>query len=480
MREILLAVFTEDKLRQLEAEAAALDHITRLSQIILAELTRATPPLPHLEEVHRTLRSAREQLGRGQAADAERLAEQAAVGLVQARRLLAVSDLGITPFALRIHAEKQSLGRELEATLIRYFLAKKPHAENDRDKLDYILTAHFLSHSDLPPAQQAAELERACAELTAGVEAAPLRPSDEVMRHELESLIAHVDDFHNFDQLVQARMIERVRALKTNLGEAFYHPRVLPTLIRFNLAFRQRFDTLFDGQIQGVREAGRRHLEEAWEIVRQIEAAYEALAFPEGGERLGGPIVPEGGGEAPLRFGRPLTTLAERLPLDHLVRPGEPGGREQDGELRGIVGRLARFVAKLPPEQVAAEKVVFPLRHAQLELVRWEREAFLPASVAAAPQSVGAIQLALGAVAWMEEELAQYNENRRQRYLWKPHFDALSRAVARAVEVLRSVRDHMRPEAPEEEAAWFGPLLHTAVRVGISLNHVAPAFEDSA
>jgi len=471
-------VFTEDKLRQMEAEAAALDRITRLSQTILADLTRATPPLPHLAEVHDALRSVRDQIRLGKAANADRLAEQAAAALAQARQLLAVSDLGITPFALRCHVEKQALGRELEATLIRYFLSKRPHAENDRDKLDYVLTAHFLSHSDLPPAQQAAELERACLELTAGLESAPLRPSDEVMRHELESLIARVDDFHSFDQLVQARMIERVRALKTNLGEAFYHPRVLPTLIRFNLAFRQRFDSLFDGQIRTARETGRQNLEKSWELVREIEAAYESLAFPEGGERLGGPIVPEGGGEAPLRFGRPLTTLAERPPLDLLMRPGE-SGREQDGELHGIVGRLARFIAKLPPEQVAAEKVVFPLRHAQLELVRWEREAFLPASVAAAPGSVGDIQSALGTVAWMEEELAQYNENRRQRYLWKPHFDALSHAVARAVEVLRSVRDHMRADAPEEEAAWFGPLLHTAVRVGISLNHVAPAFEDS-
>lgn len=472
-------MLTEDKLRQQETEAGELEQIARLSRAILADLTRATPPLPRLEEVLATLRSARGLLERGKVADAERLSEQAAAALQQARQLLAVSDLGITPFALRTHVEKNPLGGELEATLIRYFLRKKPHAENDRDKLDYVLTAHFLSYSDLPPAQQASELERACGELTAGLEPAPLRPSDEVMRHELESLIAHVDDFHSFDQLVQARMIERVRALKTNLGEAFYHPRVLPTLVRFNLAFRHRFDSLFDSQIRAVRKTGRRHLDEAWELVRQIEAAYEALAFPEGGERVGGPIVPEGGGEAPVRFGRPLTSLAERPPLDQLMRPGE-AGREPDGELRGIVGRLARFVAKLPPEQVAAEKVVFPLRHAQLELVRWEREAFLPASVAAAPGSVGAIQLALGTVAWMEEELAQYNENRRQRYLWKPHFDALSHGVARAVDVLRSVRDHMRADAPEEEAAWFGPLLHTAVRVGISLNHVAPAFEDSA
>lgn len=129
-------MFVEDELRQMQAEAGALEQITRLSQGILTDLARATPPLPHLEELQATLRSARELLDRGDAADAERLTEQARASLKQARQLLAVSDLGITPFALRSHVEKHSLGRDLEVTLIRYFLTKKPHAENDRDKLD--------------------------------------------------------------------------------------------------------------------------------------------------------------------------------------------------------------------------------------------------------------------------------------------------------------------------------------------------------
>jgi hypothetical protein len=296
------------------------------------------------------------------------------------------------------------------------------------------------------------------------------------MRHELESLIARVDDFTEFDQLVHARMVERVRALKTNLGEAFFHPRTLPTLIRFNLAFRQRFDELFDAQVGTVRRETRARLEEAWELVRRIESAYESLAFPESGERVGAPIVPEAGGTA-ARVGR-LEAPDERPALDRLTRPAEAHLREKESELRGIIGRLARYVEKLPREQMMAEKVVFPLRHAQLELVRWEREAFVPSSAAAAPESARCVQTALGIVAWIEEELAQFDQCRDQRYLWKPHFDALSHAVARSVELLSAVRGLMRPDAPEEEAAWFGPLLHTSVRLGIALNHANPVFED--
>jgi hypothetical protein len=465
-------VFLDDQIQRLEEETAMLDAVVRLTGAVLTELVRTKPAQPRLDPVQELLRAARERAAAGDTASAQKLLEQAGEELAHARQLLAVSDLGVSPFALRSHFERKPLPRPEQRALIRYLLSKEVHAENDRDKLDYLLTAHFRSESGPAPSE---DLESACAQLCEGLTASPLRQSDEVMRHELESLIARVDDFSEFDQLVQARMVERVRALKTNLGDAFYHPRILPTLIRFNLAFRHRFDRLFDAQVAAARKETRARLEEAWEHVRQIEAAYEGLTFPEGGERVGAPIVPEAGGTAP-RVGR-LDAPDERPALDRLTRPAETHLREKESELRGIIGRLARYVEKLPQEQRAVEKVVFPLRHAQLELVRWEREAFIPSSVAVAPESARCVQTALGIVAWIEEELAQYNQCREQRYLWKPHFDALSHAVARSTELLATIRDLLRPDAPEEESAWFAPLLHTSVRLGIALNHANPVFE---
>ncbi|MCI0403787.1 MAG: hypothetical protein L0212_09715 [Acidobacteria bacterium] len=467
-------MFLDDQIRRLEEETAMLDAVVRLTGAVLAELVRTKPAQPRLDQVQGLLRAARERAAGGDTAGGEKLLEQAGDALVHARQLLAVSDLGVSPFALRSHLERKSLPRPEQRALIRYLLSKEVHAENDRDKLDYLLTAHFRSESGPAPSE---DLESACAVLCEGLNPSPLRQSDEVMRHELQSLIARVDDFSEFDQLVQARMVERVRALKTNLGGAFFHPRILPTLIRFNLAFRHRFDQLFDAQVAAARRETRRRLDEAWELVRQVESAYESLAFPEGAERVGAPIIPEAGGTA-ARVGR-LDAPDERPALDRLMRPADTHLREKESELRGIIGRLARYVEKLPREQMTADKVVFPLRHAQLELVRWEREAFAPSSVAVAPESARCVQTALGIVAWIEEELAQYNQCRDQRYLWKPHFDALSHAVARSVELLSAVRGLLRPDAPEEEAAWFGPLLHTSVRLGIALNHANPVFEEA-
>jgi len=455
-----------------EQELARLERVVQLTAAILTELMKSTPPPANLDQVRNFLRSAKDLVKHGEEGTAQQLILQADDALHAVRQWLAVADLGISPFILRNYLEKNKLNGALQQALIHYYLRKQPHAENDRDKLDYLLSAHFLA-AEPPPAL----IGPLVAELFAGLAARELPSSAEVMLHELESLIARIEDFTDFDQLVHARMVERARALKINLGEDFYHPRTLPTVIRFNMAFRQHFEALFHTQLSAVRQTIRQQIEDAWTLTRAIEAACEKIALPkearvaatDGDEE-------EGEEQAEPRVGRPLEPLDERPPIDRLVRKGEDPQKEN--ELRGIITRLARFIEKLPPDQAKAEKVAFPLRDAQLELATWEREAFVPTVSGVAPQSVHAIQYALGVVAWMEEELVRYKKTREDRYLWKTHFDLLSYAVVRAVELLKSVRGIIRADAPKEEAAWFNPLLQTALRLATTLNHVAPVFAE--
>ena len=53
--------------------------------------------------------------------------------------------------------------------------------------------------------------------------------------------------------LFYGRMVERVRALKTNLHDEFYHPQMLAAVIRFNRNFRRHFDSLFQQQFTTLR-----------------------------------------------------------------------------------------------------------------------------------------------------------------------------------------------------------------------------------
>ena len=230
---------SEERIRSLEEEAAQLERVARLSEAMLAELMKSTPPPVNLEQVRHFLRSAKDLLKHGEQDTAQELMQKAEEALHAVRQWLAVGDLGISPFLLRNHLEKNRLNGELQRALILYFLRKQPHAENDRDKLDYLLSAYFLAAEPAPE-----KIATMVAEFFAELPPRELQPAAQMMLHELQSLAARIQDFTDFDQLVHARIVERARALKINLGEGFYDPDALPTIIRFNLAFRGHFEKL--------------------------------------------------------------------------------------------------------------------------------------------------------------------------------------------------------------------------------------------
>lgn len=469
----------EERINRLEEGIAQAEQLVRLTERILGGTVRTEPLPANLEKMRGTLRSARDLAQRHQPQKAEPLLRQAEDNLRAVQQWLAVADLGISPFALRTFLEKSESEPELLRALIRYLLGKQPHAESDRDKLDYLLTAYFAPGG--PQAESLAgdpeALRGALDELFAGIEPeGELSGVAEVTMHELESLIALLEEFNDFDKLVQARMVERVRALKTNLGEEFYRPRLLATVIRFNLSFRRHFEELFGEEVNHLRRMTRRLIAEAWELVQAIEAAHEDLSLPAGRTRVAvAPLAGDAADEVGSRLGRPLELRNERPPLDRLIGRGQEKKKEQ--ELRGIIQRLGRFLEKLPPDQAAAKKVIFRLRWGEMALEAWEREAFAAAAVNAAPESTAAIQQTLGVIAWMEEELAHYEETRDDRYLWKSHLDVLGYAVKHAVRLLSEMRALFREGAPAGEAAWFDSLLHTALRLGTSLNRITPLFE---
>lgn len=468
----------EEKIRGMEQDIGQTQRVVNLSECLRAKLMKSEPAPAQLEQAGNFLRSAQDLLKHGEESAAHQLLEQAERTLEVVRQWLAVGDLGISPYFLRTFLERQPPDRDLQAALIRYFLFKQPHAENDRDKLDYLLAAWFDAGAGKAEERETRpdELRGMVDEFFVGRGRKELDAAAEVMLHELESMIARVRDFDEFDQLVKARMVERVRALKTSLGESFYHPHVLLTVIRFNLAFRRHFENLFHAQLALARREARQRLDDAWSLVQAIETACEALALRASESADAGASAAEADEEAEPERGESQAVVDERLPIDNLARRGEESQKEN--EWRGITGRIARFVEKLPASQAKEETLVLPLRYSELKLSRWEREAFRPMGATAAPESTRVIQQTLGLMAWIEEELAQYKQTRSDRYQWKTHFDHLGYALGRAVDVLVSMRGLFREGASKAEGAWFEPLLHTALRLGTTLNRVAPVFEE--
>ena len=464
----------EDILK-LEQDILSLGPVIGLSSGILSDLLMRKGALPPMDiaKVKNFLQSATKLAQAGDEETARMLIHQARDALQEIGQWLTVTDFGISAFILRTYLEKKPLPEESLAAILRYYLAKNPHAHNDRDKLDYLMLEYFdgkLTLTDEPNPKILLDIEDLLEPL---VPQYALPEPSQLIEKSLEALYdlrALLASFNDFDKLIHSKLVERSRAIKIFLAESFYHPSVLPRIVHFNLEFRKKFDALLEAQLAKVRKVSESRIDEAWEVLRAIQDVYERMELPElhveeGGGALKPDIKPD------LILGRPLDSESERIPLERLQR-GDVDLRK-DTDLQGIITRIKKFVAEIPPE-ASGQDTMLPLRQTQIRMTPAERAAFLPTDQP--PLSAGTMQMGLALVAWMEEELEAYREKAGEKYVWKPHFDMLSHAVARSVELLHVIRSILHDEAPQEEATWFGPLISVALRLGESLNHVLPVF----
>ena len=88
-----------------------------------------------------------------------------------------------------------------------------------------------------------------------------LSDADLQLLREFSPLLEQANRFQDFTALMDSGIIPRVRELKAALGESIYHPRVLATLAPYNVAFGDRFKTLFVAAAQEIKDFGA-HLEE--------------------------------------------------------------------------------------------------------------------------------------------------------------------------------------------------------------------------
>src|SRR5208337_5604957 len=87
--------------------------------------------------------------------------------------------------------------------------------------------------------------EIALLEILSESDAPELSENDVQLLREFGPLLDQANRFEDFSALMDSGIIQRVRQLKSSLGEAMYHPGVLATLAPYNAAFGDRFHTLF-------------------------------------------------------------------------------------------------------------------------------------------------------------------------------------------------------------------------------------------
>ena len=275
-----------EQIQKVESNIKEIDSVLRITSRIISEMLMkqgAAPPIDG-EKIRKFLLTAVNLAEVGEEETARELLDQALESIESARQWLSVTDFGISAFILRTFMERNPITVEEKETLIRYYLSKLPHAHNDRDKLDYLLLDYFsglLEVTDEPKPGLLLDIEDLLEPLVPQLSLPEPSENIEKKLNELYSLRYRLSEFTEFDKLVQARLVDKSRAIKIQLNESFYHPSVLPRVIHFNLDFRQRFDALLQKQSEEVRRSTHTKIEEAWEILRSIEDVYERLELPE-------------------------------------------------------------------------------------------------------------------------------------------------------------------------------------------------------
>lgn len=345
------------------------------------------------------------------------------------RRCLSLLDASITPFLLRIHIERRiPIAVETASALLRYFLTKPPIEDADRDKLDYLATLLFSAETDHPLELGAGAGENEVwLKLFSGLRWDALAMEQQDLLAQLGALIPRLEQYTDFEELVNSKVVHQARSIKKSLSSFLTYPEVIKQMVKFNLAFRKRFEELFREETERVRLVTRESIQDGARL-KAYFAAQMGLDKPQGTVTPGSlTTAAAGDGTA---AGGAVEELKERPELEKYQRKFTRPLEEM--QLKALTTRIREYFAGLRTTPAVA--VLVPLTHASFAVSPWEVEAFMSGQEAdeATRSLYGAIQQAVVLRGRLEEELALYREKRETRYLWKPHFDSLSYAVGNA------------------------------------------------
>jgi hypothetical protein len=189
-------------------------------------------------------------------------------------------DMAITPAMLRLGVQ-WDLDPEVAEALLRYFARHRDDSGANRDKTDLVAT--FLFRHPRVPGQweqrgygldgsiPLSPFEIALLEILSESEAPTLSDADVQLLREFGPLLDQANRFQDFSALMDSGIIQRVRELKSKLGESVYHPGVLATLAPYNAAFGDRFHTLFAAATKEIKDFATRLEELGGSILSTVD-----------------------------------------------------------------------------------------------------------------------------------------------------------------------------------------------------------------
>jgi hypothetical protein len=189
-------------------------------------------------------------------------------------------DMAITPTMLRLGVQSD-LDPEVAEALLRYFARHRDDSGANRDKTDLVATFLFRHPRVAGQWEQRgygldgsiplSPFEIALLEILSESDVPVLSETDVQLLREFGPLLDQANRFHDFSALMDSGIIPRVRQLKASLGEAIYHPGVLATLAPYNVAFGDRFHSLFNAAAQEIKDYAQRLEELGGSILSTVD-----------------------------------------------------------------------------------------------------------------------------------------------------------------------------------------------------------------
>jgi hypothetical protein len=363
------------------------------------------------------------------------------------RRWMNLLNVAISAEMYRNALGENTAARTVEA-LLRYYSWKEKHLPADRDKADLLVT--FLlkrQKPDLSDSENARHVRREFeAKLVQMLGDPPLDDHHAQLAREFEFLRVEVDEAKDFDKLVDSGLIGRVRDIKESFGDSFYHPRILASVAVHNVAFGERFGSLFRGAAQKIQAFAQKVQTEGGsqadnELVSRLAKVNEHLMLSDEYQRAQSYFhqVSQYKKVVETRTAEAKPPVRLPAPVQSPPRPSSPPGDSsaileaqrgmlaqiEDGKLKTVEDSIKSFVRTMGQRPTC----LIPLRNVNLSLLTPEIESFradfgdersFRADYATAHRRVIAL---LGRVM---AEAKDFESKQNSEFLWKPHADSLT------------------------------------------------------
>ena len=216
--------------------------------------------------------------------------EMAERRLMELNRLLMQEDSRVSPSLLRLFFQRvKNYNDSIIIQLVKFYLygyRTMSWTQDHNDKIDFLIT----KVAEEAQGPQGPWVLRSRSQMKQIFESLWVLVGSEVEGDdpELDSVLSEVQEFRrrlmdvsSFDQLLEPRLIHQYRDCKLGLGERFFHPGVLMTIVETNIDLRNHIQHLYRREEQRIVADYQRIFELEREVTLDSELDSELSTFRE-------------------------------------------------------------------------------------------------------------------------------------------------------------------------------------------------------